>query len=67
MGNMKDWQKRVIDEQRQLAEKIFNLDMFFGRKHDDIAPNHLELLKKQLHTMKEYSVILSHRIADFTE
>lgn len=64
---MKGWQKRVIKEQRQLAEKIFNLDMFLGGSHDDISPKHLELLQKQLHTMREYSAILSHRIADFTE
>ena len=67
MGNMKDYQERVIKEQRQLNEKIFNLDMFLGRKHDDVSPNHMELLNKQLHIMKEYSVILSYRIADFTE
>lgn len=66
LGKMKEWQERVIVEQKELAEKIFNLDMFLGGQHN-ISPNQLLLLKKQVHVMREYSAILYDRITDFTE
>jgi len=63
---MKDWQERVIQEQRELAEKIFKLDVFLSGQYD-ISSNQLLLLKKQLFVMREYSAILYDRITDFTE
>lgn len=60
------YQEKVFEEKRQLDEKIYNLNMFLGGTHD-ISPKHLELLKQQFFTMKEYSEILHKRILNFKE
>jgi hypothetical protein len=61
---MEPWQERVIEEKKQLDEKIFNLDKFTG-ENQNISPNQLRYLKMQQVSMKEYSAILQARILDF--
>lgn len=61
---LKDWQKRVIDEEAELGQRIEKLEKFL-----DSNPSKLDcpvdLLKDQLLTMKKYDRILMTRIKMF--
>lgn len=61
---MEPWQKRVLEEQKHLDEKITKLNMLLN-SNSNISPNQLRYLKMQHVAMKEYSAILHARILDF--
>ena len=50
-----EWQKRVIDEQKQLYDKIINLEHYL-EKNDD------RLLQVQIRIMEAYNQVLLERI-----
>jgi hypothetical protein len=64
---MKDYQKRVIEEKRELDEKAKKLSNFIGYSplFNDIDSDEQERLKEQCEIMWEYSEILGKRISAF--
>jgi hypothetical protein len=63
---MQPHQERVILEKRELDDKLNKLAAFLqGGIFAALAAEDRELLKQQAHHMKEYSVILAKRIANF--
>jgi len=66
---MKDYQKRVLTEQKELSNKIINLTVFITdfdktKKLDELDFN---LLNKQLEIMLEYHRVLQMRVVNFKE
>lgn len=61
-----EYQSRVINEKSELDDKIEKLHSFLSRENLEIQKVQLDLLIKQLDTMRMYSVILSDRISLFT-
>lgn len=65
---MEKYQYRVIDESRELSEKIEKLNCFIGREDFiDVGATDASILERQLDAMKQYSNILQVRIARFKE
>lgn len=61
-------QERVIQEKKDLDEKIEKLGAFFPTELCQSLPfNERSRLSRQITVMKEYSSILGERIADFTQ
>jgi len=62
---MEDWKKRLIEEQRDLDEKISILEAFTRSvEFTKLSVRNANLLKRQKTKMREYSHILSDRIFD---
>jgi hypothetical protein len=61
------YKERVIEEKKQLDEKLAKLSAFFGTPKYDTDVNNQEKnrLRRQAEVMKEYSDILAVRIASF--
>jgi hypothetical protein len=65
---MKDYQQRVVDEKKELDEKINKLEQFItSEKINSVDPNEAFRLKTQLVTMINYSEILGERIKFFVD
>lgn len=62
--NYSAFQLRVIEEKRELDDKIERLSNFLQVDHD-IAEIDIQLLSLQLQAMSHYSAILSIRIKRF--
>lgn len=60
-------QQRVVDEKKELDEKIFKLDLFINAANFKIIVDvdSQILMKEQLDVMKDYSKILERRIELF--
>jgi len=66
---MKEYQERVIQEQKELGEKIIKLTtflMFFDLQNADIDIDNWQLLYHQLSDMLSYNQILQKRVYLFT-
>jgi cytidylate kinase len=63
----RDYQSRVVKEQKELDEKIEKLQNYLDSEEKcSILPKiDVELLKRQLKAMTNYSIILGARIAKF--
>lgn len=63
---MQPFQQRVLDEKRELDEKLEKLMAFIrGPVFETIAPDEQERLKRQSHHMDLYSGVLAERISEF--
>ncbi len=64
---MKDYQQRVVDEKRELDEKIVRLAQFreTAAAYTALHTDERERLTAQLFVMRQYSSILAFRIAAF--
>lgn len=64
---MEDWQRRVIDEHKDLCERITKIAGFISSSPDfqalDVVDR--ELLRQQRDVMRDYEIVLEHRIARF--
>jgi hypothetical protein len=59
--------QRVINEKRELEEKILKLSEFIlSEKFDTLSEDHRFLLAKQQNIMQDYSDVLADRILLFT-
>lgn len=57
---------RVVDEKKELDDKLTKLLEFRGGKvHDALSPEDRALLAKQFHVMTAYSLVLGKRILRF--
>lgn len=67
MTQYADWQQRVIDEQRDLNDKIVKLTgfLFGGDELRRVSPEDQDLLREQLTHMQAYSTVLCRRIIHF--
>jgi hypothetical protein len=65
---MEEFQKRVIDEKRELDEKIHRLTIFIydSLGFKDINEGEQGRLRVQLWIMKSYSAVLGERIKSFS-
>lgn len=65
---MEQFQKRVIDEKRDLDEKIHRLTIFIydSLGFKDINEGEQGRLKVQLQIMESYSAVLAERIKSFS-
>lgn len=61
---MEEYQKKVIDEQKALQEKIIRLENFLGDYDKRLIPSKAEysLLCNQLEAMNSYNNVLLDRI-----
>jgi hypothetical protein len=60
------WQQRVIDESKDLSEKIQKLGSYiFNGKQDHVSDIDFNLLVEQMKHMNGYSIVLRDRIARF--
>ncbi len=63
---MEDYQQRVIDEKKELDEKLGKLRVFIrSAKFPTLPFIERDLLRKQMFVMEEYSEILGKRIMLF--
>ena len=60
-----DWQARVIDERRELAEKLERLHSFIDSRPPHVDGEDLKLLLEQGRAMRNYLAVLDARIARF--
>ena len=64
---MTDWQQRVVDEKKELDEKLVKLEAFLRSSPVGlVSPEELSLLDSQQTIMRSYSNILGLRIENFT-
>jgi hypothetical protein len=63
---MEEWQNRVIDEQREVSEKIDRLYAFVNAPYTGVSDQELMLLRIQGAVMSLYREILRARIDGFT-
>jgi uncharacterized protein YydD (DUF2326 family) len=64
--NMQPFQQRVVDEKKELDEKIDALESFLQSINFDAVPTAEQMrLKMQHGIMTDYSMILGERIAAF--
>lgn len=62
-GEMKDYLKRLIDEHKDLNEKISKLyDFLNSEKFSDVSEEEQVLLDSQYHAMQTYGFIIAERI-----
>ncbi|WP_438565389.1 crAss001_48 related protein [Clostridium sp.] len=60
---MQDWQKRVVEERRELSEKVSNLGNYIDSdSFKEIDIGHQKLLDEQWSAMVKYLVALDKRI-----
>jgi hypothetical protein len=60
---MEAWQQRVIDEKKQLDERIEKLAIFIqGELYNTLDPVEQKRLTDQIHAMDSYARILGQRI-----
>lgn len=59
---MLEWQKRVIDEKRDLEKKIEKLDRYIELNKEEMFTTQKNLMEAQLSVMKCYHSILLERI-----
>lgn len=73
---LQDWQQRVVEEKKELDEKIQRLNEFLQKFDDGLLPDavlesmearDLGLLEAQLCAMEEYSECLKYRIERFNK
>ena len=73
---LQDWQQRVVEEKKELDEKIQRLNEFLQKFDDGLLPDavlesmearDLGLLEAQLCAMEEYSEYLKCRIERFNK
>jgi hypothetical protein len=66
---MEEWQKRVIEEQKDLSGKITKLSNYIGANasRTGTSVGGLMILSRQLKVMCEYNEILKERIEGFNE
>lgn len=65
---MQEWQQRVVDEKRELDDKLRKLIIFTGCDiFQKLDADQQDLLKQQAFFMEGYSTILGERIASFTK
>lgn len=63
---MQPWQQRVIDEKKELDEKLKKLLVFIsGEEFRKLPWQEATLLKQQALAMGKYASILEERIANF--
>lgn len=64
---MQDYKNRVIEEKKELDERIKKLNVFMKSKDYEkiIGPHERIRLERQLYVMMEYSSILGSRIDNF--
>ena len=63
---MEDYQERVVEEKKELDEKLAKLRAFqLSEKFDDLDNADQYLLNKQANYMDDYSYILGQRIVRF--
>jgi hypothetical protein len=60
---MEDWQQRVLDEKRELGDKIVRLDTFIGSPGYNVLhePEQARLRRQHYH-MKHYYQVLQERV-----
>jgi hypothetical protein len=64
---MLDYQQRVVDEKKELDDKIQRLDEFLaGNTYKTLSEGERQRLARQLAAMSDYSQVLFERIAAFT-
>jgi len=63
---MQDFQKRVVDEQSDLSDKIERLAKFLNEGVIKLDPDEQARLISQLNYMRQYEGILRERIAAFS-
>ena len=61
---MKDYQKRMVEEYKELNTKIDKLTIFLSKEdiHKEITATQITLMKSQLFSMMSYSSILLLRL-----
>lgn len=61
-----DWQQRIINEKKELDERIEKLKLFIAtnEKFKELQPRKRALLVEQLEVMRTYSDILAARLED---
>lgn len=63
---MMDFQKRVVEENAELKEKLVKLQAFIvGKFFTSLPEQEQERLILQHHIMTSYSIVLEQRIANF--
>ena len=62
---MEDWQQRVLDERRELDERLVKLLSFLVNKSFGVSKADVDLLCDQRDIMIEYRDVLDARIARF--
>lgn len=62
---MEDWQQRVIDERRELGDKITKLASFLSRGAPEASNEERALLRQQRNAMLDYADALDERILRF--
>lgn len=64
---MQDWQQRVIDEKKELDEKISKLGQFiaYNMAYTKLSDAEQTRLENQRNIMTQYSDILKERIENF--
>lgn len=63
---MNDWQQRVIDEKRELCERLAKLRQFFvTTAFAEMDSESRELMKRQAKIMQNYTNVLNERIKRF--
>ncbi len=63
---MKKYQKRVIEEKKELEKKVVKLVDFLYSDHE-IDPDEKTRLREQLSAMKDYLNVLIERIDNFEQ
>jgi hypothetical protein len=59
------YQTRVLEEKRELDEKISKLDAFLSKDETELVGVGAELMRRQSAAMKVYSGILEERLVSF--
>ena len=63
---MEDYQQRVIEEHKQLDDKLVKLGIFISREAFKVLPEEeRDRMLRQQRYMKRYSEVLAERIAEF--
>lgn len=64
---MEDWKKTVIEEEKELNERIVKFSSFFNTDtFKNLDTTHKFLLERQYQVMKDYDSILKFRIERFS-
>lgn len=62
---MEEYQKRVVEEKKELDEKIIKLSQFIFSEKFIVPKGEQERMERQFFSMVEYSRCLRERIAAF--
>lgn len=63
---MEDWQQRVIDERKEISERLTKLAAFLSRGAPGASEKGRDLLRRQRNAMLDYGDVLDERILDFS-